>query len=39
MKKFVITILALVSTVVASATITPTASQMWWGYFSESDGR
>ena len=37
MKMFVITILALVSTVVASATITPTASQMWWGYFSESD--
>lgn len=37
MKKAILFVLAMVTMSVARATITPTASQMWWGYFSEAD--
>ena len=37
MKRTLLFILAMAIMSVARATITPTASQMWWGYFSEAD--
>lgn len=37
MKKVFLLILAMVTMSVARATITPTESQMWWGYFCEAD--
>lgn len=37
MKRTLLFILAMAIMSVARATITPTASQMWWGYFSAAD--
>ena len=37
MKRQLLLILALMTTIFANATITPSSTQIWWGYFSDSD--
>ncbi len=37
MKRKLLLIIALVTTMFANATITPSATQIWWGYFTDSD--